>query len=70
MILKHDSVNITPKDLITNAVRVLQDAESARYSNDTANMLTRVAQGYLRAAELMQYNDTDYIDLVKRPNYG
>lgn len=70
MILKQDSVNITQEDLITNAVRILVEAEQGRYTNETVTSMTRIAEGYLRAAEVMQYSDAEYIDLKLRPNYG
>lgn len=66
MIIKHDSVNITQHDLITNAVRILQDAENGRYSNETMTAMVKVAQGYLRAAEVMEYSDPEYVDLGTR----
>lgn len=69
MKLHSESVNITPKDLITNAVRCLVEAENAD-DYDWASSLSEVARGYLKAAELMTASHQEYLDLIPRPEYG
>lgn len=69
MKLNSESVNITPKNLITNAVRCLVEAEGAD-DYDWASSLSEIAQGYLKAAELMTESHQEYLDLVPRPEYS
>lgn len=68
MRLNAESVNITKKDLIENAVRVLEDAEHS----STASQLGKaeIAKGYLKAAELMASDSIMHIDLIARPRYS
>lgn len=70
MKLSPSSINITQHDLITNAVRLLVEAEVGPLTYEGSRSKVEIARGYLRAAEVMEYSDSEYIDLKPRPNYG
>jgi hypothetical protein len=68
MNLTRESINVQKKDLIEHAVRLLACAELDNVSDKHA--ASALAQGYLRAAEMMtDTEDIVYIDLGVRTRY-
>jgi len=65
--LNSESVNITAKTLLTQAVALLVEADATgRYPVEARNVKARTAQAYIKAAEAMHKTGVDYIDLGDR----
>jgi hypothetical protein len=69
MNLTNESINVQKKDLIEHAVRLLAYAEDNQTTTGI-HATVALAQGYLRAAELMNDSEVTYIDLGVRTTFG